>query len=932
MIKKKVSVLLFFILSMLFLGCNQQADLYNIERLCCEYVKEPKGIDMQNPRFSWVLSSHERGISQAAYSIIVADSREILQRGDGNLWNSGKVASPKTTNIVYEGKPLQSSKQYFWKVQVWDETGDKGRWSEISSFYTGIIDNSQWKAQWISAADTNISAPLLRKNFALEGEIKKAIVHVTGVGYYAFYLNGKKVEDHVLDPAITDYSRRILYATYDVKDMLMSGANVAGLMIGNGAYRMIKSEERYSWWSDNVYGIPCGLMQLEVTFTDGSQQTIVSDGSWTYSSGPFTYNHIFGGEDYDARLEKEGWAAPGYKADGWDNVMIVDGPGGMLDAQLMAPMKVTETMLPKAEINPEPAVYMYDMEQNFAGWWRIKVKGKAGATIKVRAAETLNDSLFPEPLTKGDRISTKHRYHEKVFTTYTLKGGKTEVYEPRFFYTGYRYLEVKTDDPDAIETLSVEGRVVHSALQRNGSFATSDTLINNIYKAAIWSQRGNLHGYPTDCPQREKGAYTGDGQVIAEASMHDFHMAALYYKWLNDMKDAQEENGRIPNTSPELVGGHGGGIAWGSAYVLLPWWMYHYYDDTRVLEEHYQSMKKYIQYLYDLARTDANPAEKYIINDFGTYWYSLGEWCAPGQGDCPNHPVVNTAYYYKDVSLLSYIADVLGEQEDAVQYRQLSDSIKDAFNAKFFNEETKLYGTEEIFQTYQVLALSFDLVEEKNKDAVLQTVIDDIVINRNGHLNTGILGTKYLWPVLVNAKRADLAYQIVKKTTYPSYGYWLENGATTLWEKWSGKSSHNHQMFGSVNEFFYKYLAGIRPPMDSGIAHGYQHIVIKPVVPEGLQHVNASLETVSGKVLSGWQKQDASFSLTVTVPANSTGTIYLPLLNTKTPFVQESGKTIWEEGTFKEGIADGVLGGKKNEKHLVFSVESGTYRFSLALK
>ncbi len=906
-------------------NCKQQAYL-KPGNMKCEYMKKPMGIDISEPRFSWNIESTSRGISQKAYRILVADSREALGNNSGNIWDSKKKESGNSINISFKGKPLQSSQQYFWKVQVWDQNGNASEWSEPSVFYTGILPQKKWEAQWIAAADTTLAAPLLRKVFNIEGNIKEAIVHVTGLGYYELYLNGQKAGDHVLDPAITNYKERVLYSTYDVTDFLNKGNNVAGIMLGNGAYRLIKEEGRFSWWGQkNLFGPLCCIMQLEVKLADGSHKTVVSDGSWLSSSGPVIANQFYGGEDFDARLEKKGWATVDHNTDKWDNVRIVEGPKGKLDAQLMCPMKITETIAPVAETNPEPGVYLYDFGQNFPGWWHLTVQGEAGTKVRIRGAETLNDSLFPQPLDAEDHISTKHPYHANVFTTYILKGEGTETYHPRFFYTGFRYIEVQVEDPQKIKSLDVRGQVVHSGLQRNGSFTTSDALVNDIHKASIWSQRGNLHGYPTDCPQREKGAYTGDGQVIAEASIHDFHMAALYTKWLNDMKDCQEESGRIPNTAPEMVGGSGGGIAWGSAYILLPWWMYQYYDDERVLDAHYPYMKKYLGYLHELARTDSVPAEKYIINEFGTYWLSLGEWCAPGQSDGPNHPVVNTAYYYKDAMTLAKIASALGKEKDAERYEKLADTIAKAYNEKFLDPDTYLYGTEDVYQTYQVLALAFDIVPEDMRGQVLQTIVDDIE-KRDGHLNTGILGTKHLWPVLVTNGHAELAYKIATQTTYPSYGYWLENGATTLWEKWSGKASHNHQMFGSVDELFFKYLAGIRAPGKEGTSKGYKHVLIKPFIPDGLTSVNASVETAAGTIKSNWENQNETLTMNVSIPANSTGDICIPVSASENVQVEESGEIIWKDGAFTASV-EGIRGGEKTDDGISFSVASGSYRF-----
>ena len=492
-------------------------------------------------------------------------------------------------------------------------------------------------------------------------------------------------------------------------------------------------------------------------------------------------------------------------------------------------------------------------------------------------------------------MSTKHRYHSQVWTDYTIKSSETETYEPHFFYSGFRYIEVVTSDKQNLSNIEVEGRVVRSALTRNGTFTSSNSLLNKIHEAGLWSQKGNTVGYPTDCPHREKGAYNGDGQVIAETSIHDFQMASFYTKWLNDMRDSQEENGRIPNTSPVLVGGMGGGVAWGSAYVLIPWWMYHYYNDERILQEHYPTMKRYLLYLKNLAKTDKNPREPYIINDFDSYWYSLGEWCAPGQSDGPNHPVVNTFYYYYNTTLMAQIAKKLGNDADAQQFTSLADTIKSAFNDKFFNKETGLYGTEETYQTYQLLALLGDLPPEGYRPKVLNTIIDDIVNKRNGHLNTGIIGTKYLWTMLSKEKLDNLTFDVATQTTYPSYGYWLENNSTTLLEAWSGKNSHNHEMFGTIVEYFYKYLAGIQSPMEGNTSVGYKSIYLEPHVPEKLNSVDASLETVAGKIAASWKKEQNSFEYTVSIPANTTATVILPVFDFENISVTEGSSTIWNE-------------------------------------
>ncbi len=920
------------IIMLLVFSCDSKKEGIFISGLKTEYLENPVGLDVSSPRFSWIIESPgQRGTRQSAYQIILSENKEDAGNDQGGYWNTGKVNSDQSVNIKYDGPPLKSETNYYWRVLVWTNKSQQPVSSEVNSFYIGLLDAGEWKAGWITNGDSTVAAPLFRTEFNVEKEVRSAYTYVTGMGYYEFYLNGSRIGDHVLDPGMTDFRKRVLYSTYDVRDQIRQGDNAIGLMLGNGAFRLKRPEERYAWHDPGpIKGTPRGILQLRINYTDGTSELITSNNNWKTSSGPITFNNVFGGEDYDARLEQEGWSKAGFNDREWQNAKVVALEDLIMDAQVMPAIKVTQTITPVKQVSLNKGLFLYDMGQNFPGWWRIRVQGAPGTKITIRGAETLNNELFPSKLEEGDSLSTKHRYHKNVWTTYILKGENEEVYEPRFFYTGYRYMEVNVNKPDDLVSLEVEGRVVHSDLKRNGRFKTSDSLLNRIYEATIWSQRGNLHGYPSDCPHREKGAYNGDGQVIAEVSMHDFHMHALYEKWLNDMYDAQEPNGRIPNTSPTIIGGHGGGIAWGSAYILLPWWMNLYYDDVDIVHKHYPTMKKYMDYLHRLAANDEHPDERYIINEFGGHWDSLGEWCAPGGGNGPNNPLVSTYYWYLDCVTMAEIAGTLERAGERQYYLALADTIKQAFNDKFFDPSTNLYGVDSVYQTYLLFALEQDLVPEGHKEAVLQNLIDDIMITRDGHLNTGILGTKHLFRVLEKEGRQDVIHTIVSQTTYPGWGFWIENRATTLWEKWSGESSHNHQMFGTVSEYFYKYLAGIHAPTDEGTAAGYKSIHIKPYVPEQLSWVEASVGTVRGQVSSRWEKTGNGLKLMVTIPANTSGKISIPVPGIEEVVITESGQKLWQDGKITEEI-EGIAGGYRDGQYIVVEVEPGTYRFECSL-
>ena len=917
-----------FLFLLVFLSVSCQKQTSKVADLQCEYLNQPLGIDISSPRFSWKISSGNRGVYQKAYQIIVSDNKKNIKKNIGDCWNSEKINSERTTNVAYKGITLKSNQDYYWRVCFWDSQNKKV-WSKVSFFHTGLFHPSDWQAKWITTKEEIVDAsPIFRKDFIVKKELNSAYAFISAAGIDEFYLNGKKVGDHVLDPAITDYTKTILYSTYDVTKEIKEGVNVVGVMLGNGAYNIRHTKGRFSWSTNRSLGNPCVIVQICLRYKDGSSEVISSDKLWKYTWGPITFNNYYGGENYDAQKEQEGWTAAGFKDHDWKNSVPAKNPGGLLKSQMIPPVKVVMTLPSVSAQHDSAGVYLFDLGQNIGGWWRIHVTGKVGQTIRMRGAETLNDSLFSQPLKKGDRLSTNNKYHAGVWSDYTLKSDEEEMYEPRFFYSGFRYVEVTTKDRKDLKNIKVEGRVVHNAIKRNGTFESSDTLINRIHECGIWSQMANTVSYPTDCPHREKGAYCGDGQLEAEASIHDFQMASFYTKWVNDMRDAQTEDGWIPNTTPTLVGGMGGGVAWGSSCILVPWWMFHYYSDMRILKETYPTMKRYIDFLKNTGKTDENPDEPYIIDNFKSYWYCLGEWCAPGKKpDGPNHPVVSTFYYYYDVLLMSKIAGILGKTSDAENYLALSDTIKKVYIEKFFNDTTCLYGSEKVFQTYQILPLVENLIPDGYRDKVFNTLVNDIH-EKEDHLGTGIIGTKYLWPVLLDGNKDELAYSIVNQTTFPGYGYWLKNGETTLLEDWHGRTSHNHEMFGSVTEYFFKYLAGIQSPMEGNTSIAYSHIYLQPRIPDSLSFVNASVETVSGKIVSEWKKHGNTFMYHVNIPANTTATVILPTFAFDRFSVKEGNNYLWENNKTDQS-SHGIRTIKKDGNNMEIEILSGDYNFTL---
>ncbi len=594
-------------------------------------------------------------------------------------------------------------------------------------------------------------------------------------------------------------------------------------------------------------------MQLEIEMEDGSRVTVTSDSSWQTAEGPIVSDSIYNGETYDARKETPGWELSGYSSQGWSPAAKVHGPAGMLSAQLMPPIRVIDTLVPLAVSQPRPSVFVFDMGQNFSGWARLKVRGPRGSAVRLRFAELLYaDGMINQENLRGARAED----------VYILKGEGEEFYEPRFTYHGFRYVEV-TGFPGVPAADALHGRLVRSAVEQTGSFSCSRPLLNRLQHIIVWGQQSNLHSIPTDCCQRdERMGWMGDAQGTAEEAIYNFDMAAFYANFIRNIRDGQDEAGTITDTVPHIWGSRPADPAWGTAYPLLCWYMFQYYADRRILEENYAGLKKYVEYL-------RSRSEQGILK---LSYY--GDWVAvektPGE-------LVSSFYYYYDTRILAETANLLGRGADARRYAALAEEIKKAFQRHFFDSRTGSYanGT----QTANALTLFLDLVPENQRGGVWGNLFDDIVYRHDSHLTTGIIGTKYIMELLSNSGNGDLAYDIACKTSYPSWGYMIENGATTLWELWQlrtgpSMNSHNHPMFGSVGAWLYKYLAGIRLAENS---QGFEKILIQPQMVRDLAHAGASLQTLRGPILSSWSRDGRSVTLQATVPVGSEAEISSPL-------------------------------------------------------
>lgn len=885
-----------------------EKNIYAPYDLRCQYVREPLGLDSKYPLFSWVLKHDEMGQFQTAYQVIVSDDPDLIEKGQGNMWDSGVVQSGDTANVVYNGEELKSRTRYYWRVRWWDKNGDVSPYSEVAVFETAFLDQSDWKAKWIGNGSDQVFeaqsdgfkpqqnyqmryGSLFRKEFIAKKPVKSARIYISGLGYYELHINGCRVGDRVLDPGQTDYKKTVLYSTYDVTGFLKEGANAIGVMLGNGRYI-----------ANYGYGAPCLIAQLHIDYADGTDDVVVTDDTWKVGDSPIRENGIYYGETYDARLEIDGWDMPGLDDSNWDNAVLVDAPGGRLTSQVMPPIKVCKVMQPVKMTNPAPGVYIFDFGQIFTGWVRIKVEGERGQVVRLRYSELMGDD--------GMLNFNVNRTAEAT-DTYILKGQGVEVFEPHFTYHGFRYVEV-TGYPGTPALDCVEGRFVHTAVEPVGSFACSNDLINNIHKNIIYSQLCNLMSIPTDCPQRdERMGWMGDAQLTAEEAIYNFDMAAFYAKYLNDIKDSQKEDGSIPDVVPHYWSIYPADPAWGTAYITIAWEMYRYYGDTAILKEHYDSMKKWVEFL---SSQEVDGLVNYV---------HYGEWCTPGSIPPKHTPreITSAFYYYHDVLILSEIAGIIGKYDDQKQLREKADKIREAFNKKYYNSERHFYGNND--QTSNTLGLQLGITPEGEEKAVVENLVKHVVEQADYHFDTGIIGTKYILDTLSDYGYVDAAYKMMTQESYPSFGYMIREGATTLWERWekltgSGMNSQNHIMFGTVDAWFYKDLAGIKLGKP-----GWEEVIIKPVIPKGLKHAAASTKTIRGVIKSAWAIEDGEFTLEVAIPVNSKAKVYIPEL-----WENKSLSIEGKEGPIEGlGVKDTVECGRK-----YYLVELGSGNYCIKLK
>ncbi|SEQ99291.1 family 78 glycoside hydrolase catalytic domain [Pedobacter rhizosphaerae] len=852
--------------------------------LTCDYKSNPIGIDHLQPVLNWKIQSAKHNIKQTAYQILVADNARDLAQNKGNIWDSKKVNTSQSLQIIYSGQKLMATKAYYWKVKVWDNQ-NQATWSEPAFWQMGLWSAADWKgAKWIAyekLADTNVNIlptdgkkdkfnannvlPMFRKSFRVSKEIKRATVFISGLGHFEMHLNGQKVGDDFLSPGWTKYDKEALYVAYDLTKQLKQGENVIGVLLGNGFYYVPPVKERYRKLK-SAFGYPKLICRLQITYTDGTTADILSNPTWKIAPSAITFSSIYGGEDYNANLEQHGWDLPGFSDLKWKNALTVDGPA--LKAQKEEPVKIFENFSAKKISAVNGGDWVYDLGQNASAIIEIKVRGKKGDTVRFTPAELL----------KADGSVTQKNIGGPSYFTYVLKGEGIETWRPRFTYTGFRYVQVKGAVPAGKEPNSalpvleaLKGLHIRNAAEKVGTFTSSNSLFNKTNDLIDWAIKSNMVSVFTDCPHREKLGWLEELHLMGSSVRYNYNAASLFKKALEDMKNSQLDNGLIPEIAPEYVKFEWGGDMfrdspeWGSSGILMPWYLYQWYGDKQAIIDYYPMMQRYISYL-------GTKADNHILSQGLGDWYDLGPK-PPGVSQLTPMGVTGTAIYYYDLTILNKMATLLEKKADALKYEQLAAQVSKAFNDKFYNPQTKQYATGS--QAANAMAVFMGLVADQDKHLVVDNLVKDIR-DRNNSLTAGDIGYRYVLRVLEDAGRSDVIFDMNSRSDVPGYGMQIEKGATALTESWAALPtvSNNHFMLGHLMEWFYSGVGGISQE-DDGIA--FNKIRIYPQVAGDLKSAKTTYNSPHGLIATDWKKVNESFEIAVDIPANTRANIYLPI-------------------------------------------------------
>ncbi|MFC4302264.1 family 78 glycoside hydrolase catalytic domain [Cohnella boryungensis] len=876
--------------------------------LTCEYRTNPLGLDIAQPRFSWQLLSEERGTLQKGYQLVVAGADSNFE---APLWDTGFVDTDQSIQITYAGPALQSRTRYSYRVKVQDQSGAQSDWSDTATFETAFLTAGEWQADWIAPRTAGLdvqseAAFLLRKGFETRDDIASARIYATAAGVYELYLNGQQVSEDLLAPGWTSYNHRHQYQTYDVTALLQSGSNALGILLGQGWYHGMGFENRNYAYGERR----AALLQLHVEYKDGAESVILTDDSWQSSPSAIVYSTVYHGETYDARLEQTGWDQAGFVADKpWNGVDVCEEKTKtQLVAQENNPTRVTETIRPIAYFVTPAGDHVLDMGQNMVGRIRMTVDAPAGTRIVVRHAEVLD---------KDGNIYFGNLRPAKQTMEYIAKGEGTECYAPHFTFMGFRYIRVEGYPGDRLPIEAFVGEVVHTDMEPTGQFECSDERVNKLQSNIKWGQRGNFVDVPTDCPQRdERLGWTGDAQVFISTALYNFQGGPFFTKWVRDLAADQLPHGGVPFVIPDVVGGSSS-AAWGDAAVICPWTVYQYYGDKRLLAEQYGSMQAWVEYIR------GQGDDEFLWNT----GFHFGDWLGLDAkedsyiGATPT-ALIGTAYYAYSTRLLRDTARILGKTEDAAKYDELQRNVVKAFREEFITATGRIAAPT---QTAHVLALIFDLVDDRVRTRVAAD-LNDLIVENNYHLTTGFVGTPYLCFALSNNGYHDTAVRILLQESYPGWLYSVSQGATTIWEHWDSlkpdgsfwsddMNSFNHYSYGAIGDWMYRKVAGL--DMDSSTP-AFKKIHIEPLFgTRKLTYARTSHLSMYGRIEAGWKIEGDRFEVSLTIPANTTAEVVL------------RGATLDQLAKHGGDSADaaGIAAAKDTERGAVLTVGSGTYCF-----
>lgn len=919
---KKNQLLSLVCAALFFMGCGEKPA--GVVDLTVELQENPIGLDEQHPRFGWRIESDQDDVMQTSYRIMVAPTKTDLDKAENLVWDSGVVSSDQSTFVPYAGSQLESRKDYYWKVLITTNKGDS-LWSDAAQWSMALLDDGDWQAQWIGidsslnatdrlTDDSRLAARYLRKEFPVEGNVASARLYISGLGFYECYLNGRKINEDIFAPTATDYTKSVNYNVFDVMEFLKDKQNTIGVILGNGRYFSMRLGDPAAGLLGSLrqFGYPKLLAQLEITYKDGSKTVVVSDDSWKLTTnGPIIANNEFDGEEYNANYEMKGWNENGFDDRAWMQARKVGAPGGELVAQRNPNIMTMDTVDPVSINQLNDSTYIVDMGQNLVGWLAVTLKGQKDKPIKMRFSETLKDdgSLFMDNL-RGAHVTD----------IYTPASDGLFSWEPRFTYHGFRFVEI-TGLNYKPELKNFKGKVNYDRMETVGSFESSDSTINQIYHNAFWGIRGNYRSMPTDCPQRdERMGWLGDRAMGCIGESFMFRHALLYEKWLKDIEQIQSENGCVPDVAPAFwtFDQHSGNVTWPAAYICVADMLYNQYGDSRPIKEHYASMKKWMDFIRDTQMKD-----NVVINDV------YGDWCMPPESQELIHSadparktdgrLLATSFYYRLLNIMSKFAAISGNEADIPAYQELAANIKSAYNQMFLNAETGQYANNTV--TANILSLMQDLTPDSLQGKVFENIVEKTQGEFDSHVSTGLIGIQFLMRGLTEHGKGDLAYTIATNRTYPSWGYMIDKGATTIWELWNGDTadpgmnSGNHVMLlGDLMVWYYENLAGIKSDSQQV---GFKKIVMAPYFPDGLDWVNASYESLYGPIESNWKKGENGLSWKVVIPANTTASIRIPAASADK--VTESGKPLLQNPAVKSvNAADGFV---------VVEAGSGTFDF-----